>query len=56
MLGLGRMGLSVLALSAGMCLTGSSFADVTGKAVLDGPAPKPKDRTVAGAKRPVARF
>jgi plastocyanin len=32
--------LSALALSAGMC--SMSFADVTGKIVLDGPAPKPK--------------
>jgi plastocyanin len=38
----GRLWLSVLALSAGMCSM-SSFADVTGKAVLDGPAPKPKE-------------
>jgi plastocyanin len=37
----GRLWFSVLAISAGMCSV--SLADVTGKAVLDGPAPKPKE-------------
>ena len=36
----GRLWLSSLALSAGMC--SMSFADVTGKATFDGAAPKPK--------------
>ena len=36
-----RLWLSALALSAGVCSV--SLADVTGKAVLDGPAPKPKE-------------
>jgi plastocyanin len=36
-----RIWLSALALSAGMCSV--SLADVTGKAVLNGPAPKPKE-------------
>jgi plastocyanin len=37
----GRIWLSALAISAGMC--SMSFADVTGKAVYDGTPPKPKE-------------
>src|SRR5436190_12448159 len=41
----GRLWISALALSAGVCSV--SMADVTGKAVLNGPAPKPKPINMA---------